>query len=430
MNEKMTPREQLERQNLEFQEEIIRITDGVYDAVGFDGSTCSMIEGEDGVIIIDTLRATESAETVMKEFRKITDKPVKAIVYTHSHEDHIGGAKIFADDTNPEIYCRANFDRDVAKKSPLQKAILNRGKRQFGRELPDKDIINRGVAPGRTPTGGVGEGYLPATQMFSEERISLRISNVDIELVAAPGETDDQLYVWLPAKKVLFSGDNYYKAFPNLYAIRGTKYRDVRVWAESLDKMSREDAEFLVPGHTRPVFGKTQVKESLENFRDAILSVYHQTIEAINKGLTPDELVEVVKLPPELADKPYLQEFYGSVPLAARAIFAGLLGWFDGNPTTLFPLSPLEEAQRIVSLSGGEEKVLTEMETASSNQDWQWVCELGDRIIRLGGANVKRASIIKVEALRALAENQSNAPARNYYLSCAHELEEKYSQDE
>jgi len=427
MKNEMTPREQLEKQALEFKKEIIPITDGVYDAVGFDGSTCSMIEGEDGVIMVDTLRGTEGAEAAWMEFRKITDKPVKAIIYTHSHEDHIGGASVFAENSNPEIYCRANFTRDIGKKSPLKKTIMKRGVRQFGRDLPDEDITIRGVAPGRTPTGGFGAGYLPATQMFSEERLSLRISDVDIELVAASGETDDQLYVWLPGKKVLFSGDNYYKAFPNLYAIRGTKYRDVRLWAESLDKMSRENAEFLIPGHTRPVFGAALVKESLENFRDAIRSVYDQTIEAINKGLTPDELVDVVKLPPELADKPYLKEFYGSVPLAARAIFAGMLGWFDGNPTTLFPLSPKEEAQRIINLSGGEETVLSEMETASSNKDWQWVCELGDRIIRLGGPNVKRAYILKTKALRALAEDQINAPARNYYLSCAHELKEEYT---
>jgi len=426
-NMKQKARQQLDEQAKEFRKEVIRITDNVYHAVGFDGSNAAMIVGSDGVVIVDTLRTTEAAEALLREFRKITDKPVKAIIYTHSHEDHTGGAAIFAGQDRPDIYARANFGRDIDEGSPVTGIIMRRGVRMFGRDLPDRDITIRGVAPGKTPTGGVGKGKLPPNEFLSEDRMTISVAGVDLDLVTAPGETDDQLYVWYPEKKVLFCGDNYYKAFPNLYTIRGTMYRDVRVWANSLDKMSKEGAEFLVTGHTRPVLGKAEVKDSIESYRDAVRSVFDQTIQGMNRGLTPDELVETVKLPPNLAAKPFLQEMYGTVPFAVRAIFAGYLGWFDGNPSNLYPLSPKAEAQRIARLAGGEENLMADLRKSAEQLDWQWVCQLADYIVALGGKNGIEARKVKARALRELGENQANPPARNYYLSSSIELEKQSS---
>lgn len=424
---KLAVRQQLDEQAKEFQKEVIRITDGVYHAVGFDGSNTAMIEGKDGLIIIDTLRSTEGAEAANREFRKISQKPVKAIIYTHSHEDHTGGAAVFAGMEKPDIYGRANFGHDAEEGSPVAKIIMRRGSRMFGRELPDKDITISGVAPGKTPTGGVGKGKLPLNQLLFmyEERMKISVAGVELELVTAPGETDDALYVWYPEKKVLFCGDNFYKAFPDLYTIRGTMYRDARVWAESLDKMSKQGAEFLVTGHTRPVLGNAQVKDAIESYRDAIRYVFDQTVEGINRGLTPDELVQSVKLPPNLSGKPFLKELYGTVPFAVRAIFAGYLGWFDGNATTLFPLTPKEEAQRLVRLAGGEDNLMSDLRKSADQQDWQWVCQLADHIVALGGNNVTEALKVKVNALRELGENQINPPARNYYLSSSIEMEKQ-----
>jgi alkyl sulfatase BDS1-like metallo-beta-lactamase superfamily hydrolase len=415
----------LDEQAKEFRKEVIRITDNVYHAVGFDGSNAAMIVGTDGVVIVDTLRATEAAEAVVKEFRKITDKPVKAIIYTHSHEDHTGGAAVFAGQDKPDIYARENFGRDVDEGSPVAGIIMRRGVRMFGRDLPDKDITIRGVAPGKTPTGGAGKGKLPPNKFLSVDRTTISVAGMTLELVTAPGETDDQLYIWYPEKKVLFCGDNYYKAFPNLYTIRGTMYRDVRVWATSLDKMSKEGAEYLVTGHTRPVFGKTEVKEAIEGYRDAIRSVFDQTVQGINRGLTPDELADTVKLPPHLASKPFLQEMYGTVPFAVRAIFAGYLGWFDGNPTSLIPLSPKAEAQRIADLAGGEENLMNQLRKSAGQSDWQWACQLADYVMALNGKFISEARQIKARALRELGENQSNPPSRNYYLSSSIDLEKQ-----
>lgn len=421
--EKLTPRQELEQQTKEFRKDIIEITDNIYTAVGYDGSNTSMIIGSDGVIIVDTLRALESAEVVNSEFRKISNKPVKAIIYTHSHTDHIGGASVFAGVDKPVIYARSNFSPDEGKTSPVASIVVKRGVRQFGRNLPDGDLINRGIAPARTPTGGVGKGYLPPTKTFSGKQLKTTIAGIEIELVAAPGETDDQLYLWLPEQKILFTGDNYYKSFPNLYAIRGTRYRDVLQWGRSVREMAQLDAVTLIPGHTRPVSGASEVRERLKNYSHAIFSIFEQTIAGINRGLTPDELVNTVSLPEELAGKPYLREYYGSVAWTVRSIFNGYLGWFDGNPSNLFPLSKKDEAIRIAELSGGTDALTERLTQAFLNNDFQWACQLADYVIALEDKNARQAKEIKARSLRALAESQLNAPARNYYNVSAQELE-------
>lgn len=418
----LTPLEELKGQKTQFQKELINVTDGVYAAVGYDGSNTAMIVGDEGLIIIDTLRALSAAKTAAEDFFSIADKPVQAIIYTHSHGDHTGGATAFAKRGQPEIYARANFTFDMDKGSPLSSIMMKRNIRQFGRDLPDKDLVNRGVAAARTPPGPLREGFLPPTRTFSEKRLEIVVSGVTLHLVAAPGETDDQLYVWAPEKGVLFCGDNHYHAFPNLYAIRGTQYRDVRKWSTSVAEMSELGAEFLVPGHTRPVFGKQEVKERLSNYSKAISHVYDETVKGMNQGLSADELAHAIHLPPELAEQPYLKEFYGAIPWAVRMIFSGNLGWFDGNPSNLFPLGPKEEAKQMAELAGGEERLMAALREALNSDNFQWGCQLADHIIALAGSFAEEAQRLKVDCLRALAGNQINAPAYNYYMSMANEM--------
>lgn len=415
-----TATDKLTTHSEEFRKEIITVTPGVYVAVGYGASNATLIEGEDGVIIVDTLDSTQAAETVLAEFRKITSKPVKAIIYTHSHRDHVSGSKVFAADSDPQIYAREPFSDMLGPKSVRQ--ILGvRAKRQFGIGLPPEELISIGIGPADRPKKGLGAGYLPPTDSFTSERLELTLAGTPIVLVAAPGETDDQLFVWLPENKILLCGDNYYKAFPNLYAIRGTPYRDVSQWADSLDKMVKMAPDHLIPAHTRPVSGASAVQDVLSGYRDAIRYVLNATLEGMNRGLTPGELVQEVNLPEHLAQKPYLQEFYGTVAWSVRSIYAGHLGWFDGNATNLYPLSSKDEAQRIAELAGGEKVLLKRARKALSKKDYQWAAKLADYLIALG-SSVPAAKALKAESLSALAIQQVNANARNYYLSSAQEL--------
>lgn len=419
------PLERLRGQNAEFEKQIIQVAPNVYTAVGYAGSNASMIVGRNGVIIVDTLPGLAAAKILRAEFSKFSDKPVKAIIYTHGHVDHIGGAKEFAGDDKPDIYARENFNGNSGPSSAFSG---KRAMRQFGRTLkPGTERINLGVGPAIQPMGGFGQGALPPTIKFSEERKSVNIEGVEIHLVAAPGETSDQLYVWLPKTKVLFAGDNFYRSFPNLYALRGTPYRDLIQWADSLDKMVGESAEVLIPGHTRPVIGAEKVRRALSDYRDAIRFVHDKTLEGMNKGLLPDELVDYVRLPEPLASRPYLTEFYGRVDTSVRAVHNGYVGWFDGNPTNLSNLSPRDEATRLAKLAGGQKSLLRAADKAHKEGDYAWALRLADHLIALGehkGAAVN----IKIASLRALADKTLNSPTRNYYLTVANELAEPKKQ--
>ncbi len=223
---------------------------------------------------------------------------------------------------------------------------------------------------------------------------------------------------------MLLPADNFYKSFPNLYAIRGTAYRDVTLWVKSLDKMRGLGAEYLVPHHTRPITGADIIYETLTNYRDAIQFVHDQTIRLMNQGLSPLEIVQRVKLPAHLARQPYLHEYYGTVSWSVRAIFDGYLGWFGGNATDLFPLSPDERAKRFVGLAGSEQRLVEHAKQALAKKDYQWALELCDQLLRINPES-KAVRQLKAEALRSLGSRQIAATARNYYLTQAQEVEKK-----
>ncbi len=403
----------------EFRREVIEVTDGVHVAIGYGLANAILIEGDDGVIIVDTMESEEAAIPVKAAFDQITSKPVKAIVYTHFHSDHTFGATIMAGDDNPDIYAHHttshHLDRIV---NVTRDTTYRRAMRQFGVLLPPGGVVNCGIGRALYFDSESTPGLLYPTRTYDGDRMELEIAGVKMILIHAPGETPDQTIVWLPDKSVLLPADNYYKSFPNLYAIRGTAYRDVTQWVKSLDIMRELRPQYLVPHHTRPLAGEDLIYETLTHYRDAIQFVHDQTIRLMNDGLTPDEIVRQVQLPPHLANQPYLQAYYGTVEWSVRAIFNGYLGWFGGNATDLFPLPPEEKARRIAELAGGEENLLRHARQASAQKDDQWALELADQLLRLD-PDMAEAASIRAESLRRLGEKQINATARNYYLTQA-----------
>ena len=411
-----------------FAREIIQLADDVYMAFGFAASNVYMIVGDDGLVIIDTTETTAAATNILAEFRKITDLPVKTIILTHSHRDHVSGASVFAGDDNPEVITsdRDSNDPLIDKMAHPRaiKAMQARTKRQFGIGLsyPD-EIIGIGVGPGDRPLQGMGAGILPATRLIPEQGAELTLSGIDLQLVMAPGETPDHMVVWYPEKKVLFCGDNFYRSFPNLYAIRGTIYREFDVWADTMNQLMAFAPEVLAPGHTKPIFGFETVKDVLTDYRDAIRHIVTETRDGMDAGLTIDQLAHRVTLPPELAEKPYLREYYGRVAFAVRAYFVGTMGWFDGNPTSLNPLSPEDEASRMIRLAGGAAAVWQEIDKARDDGEHQWALQLLDRLIH-AGADKAPAQQAKAAVLRDHAVGQINCPTRHYYIQSAKELEQ------
>lgn len=416
----------LKKRTEEFRKDVVQVADNVYTFTGHSVQPVSMIVGKDGLVVIDTGLDTISAKAVLVEMRKVTALPIKAIILTHGHGDHTGGLPVFAGEGSPDIWARNNLG---AENHAFEHAGLSinkkRGARQGGFLLPPEKRINNGVAQAYYPKRGGAvfseDKSLKPTHLLKKERKNITVAGIELDLVPVNGETEDALYVWHPEKRVLFSGDNFYKSWPNLYAIRGSAYRDVQAWADSVDMMLKENPDKLVPGHTRPITDKALVIEMLANYRDSIRFVFDKTIEGMNKGMTPDELVDFVKLPQKYADKDYLREYYGNIEWSVRSIFAGVLGWFDGNPTTLFSLPPADEAAKMADLAGGVDKLTAKAKQALSNGEAQWCAQLCDHLIALN-PDSKEARLLKADALEKLAENRLTATARNYYLTVAQEL--------
>jgi alkyl sulfatase BDS1-like metallo-beta-lactamase superfamily hydrolase len=408
-------REKLRAQSGEFRKEVIRVADGVYVAVGYSASNVILIQGSTGSIIVDTATDPAAARSIRTAFGDRLREPVQAIIYTHSHPDHSGGARVFAGTDHPEIY---SHQRLVEAVPDIGRAGRDGGD-QFGVALPESMYINAGVQLefGRV-TPPTREGYLPPTRTFSGDQLALTVAGVRLQLLYTPGETADGISVWLPEQRVLIPGDDFLRAFPNISPIRGARPRSPEDWIASLEKMIELGPEDVVPGHTRPVLSAAASRAALTAYRDGIKSILDQTIEGMRKGERPDELVQHVKLPPPLAENPYLQEFYGSVEWTVRGIYADRVGWFDGNPTSLFPLTAKDRAARLVGLIGGAEQVLARGREALTAREFEWAAELADYVLANDGANTS-AKRIKAQALTELGERQMNAIARNYYLSSA-----------
>jgi alkyl sulfatase BDS1-like metallo-beta-lactamase superfamily hydrolase len=410
----------------EFKKEVIEVTNGVHVAIGYALANAILVEGENSNIIIDTTGTIETAREVKALFDEINSNPIEAIIYTHNHGDHTYGATVFAEDSDPEIYAHDSTEEYLSRVIGIIRPIISaRTNRMFGNSLPKSEVENNGIGPfleigrdGRQP------GLLYPTKTFSD-KIKFEVGGVKVELFHAPGETNDQLFVWLPDKKALFPGDNFYKTFPNLYTIRGTPYRDLVGWVNSIDMMRYLQPEFLIPSHTRPLAGKDNIKKILTTYRDGIQFVHDQTVRLMNLGLGPDDIAEILVLPKHLRDSPFLKEFYGSPGWSAKNVFSGYLGWFNGNPSSLKPLLQMVEAENFIKLAGNWDSLFTIAEEAYLNGEFQWSLQLTDYLLKSKPSETK-ARLLRQSSLIALGNKESNPNSRYYYLSSAAELDKDY----
>ena len=413
----------------EFIPQIYSYENGIHIAVGYGIANSIMVEGEGGNIIIDAADSIYEAEKIYEEFKKININPIKAVIYTHNHGDHTFGAAFYTgiSDPKPKIIAHESTAHYVERILGILNPIISaRSSRMFGTFLPEDELINVGIGPFL----GVSQstpGYVKPDIVFSDE-LKITIAGIDIELYHAVGETNDQLFVWLPQHKALMPGDNIYKTFPNLYTIRGTTHRDVKGWVDSLDHMRSFEPEYLFPSHTKPLAGP-EVLETLTIYRDAIQYVHDQTIRLINEGYYPDQIVEMIELPQAIASSPFLSEFYGTVRWSVKSIFNGYLGWFNGNISDLDPLNRKEEAERIAKISGGAENLFSHLEDAIINEDMQWALQLSDHLLALE-FNIKKVKSYKAIASEHIGQRSSNPNKRNYFLSTAIELRPDFKTEE
>jgi alkyl sulfatase BDS1-like metallo-beta-lactamase superfamily hydrolase len=284
-----------------------------------------------------------AADDVMTAFRRYSQKPVIALIYTHFHHDHVGGSYAYLKYTvnnSCEVYAHELTASILAQFMGKTGSIGQiRAARQFGNYLPPEEFINSGIGPCLHFNPDCELSILSPSVTFSKE-LSLTLDGISLRLLHCPGETDDQIVIHVVDKDLLCAADNIYRAFPNLYAIRGTPSRDAYVWAHSLNVMASLNVTHLVPSHTQPITGRDAVREVLSVYRDAVLFVHDQTVRYMNKGYFLDDIVTQVRLPPHLIDHPYLQVPFSPLPYESCALL-----FLSTFPTVLLgptqPLPPL-----------------------------------------------------------------------------------------
>jgi alkyl sulfatase BDS1-like metallo-beta-lactamase superfamily hydrolase len=406
----------------EFEKQVISVSEKIHVAIGYSLANSIMVEAEEGKIIIDTTGTIETGREVRSLFDSLNPYPIKAVIYTHNHGDHVFGARAFVDNSETEVIAHETTEEYINRILGILRPIISkRSSRMFGSFFPEEAIENNGIGPfleiGRE---GRQTSLVYPTKTF-DESLELSISGLYIQLFHAPGETNDQIFVWIPKYKALFPGDNFYRAFPNLYTIRGTPYRDLAGWVKSIDMMRYLEPDLLIPSHSKPIKGAKEIRKHLTDYRDAIQFVHDQTVRLINKGMTPDQIANQIQLPEHLKSSPFLKEFYGTPQWSSKNVFTGYLGWFDGNPSTLNPVSEVEEAERIIKLSGGRSKIFSEAKKSLDEKDYQWALQLTDYLLLDDPSDVETKKI-RTSALNFLGEMSANPNARYYYLSSAAEL--------
>ena len=407
---------------------VYQVADSVYLAYGYALTSPAMIVGDDGVIIVDPPEDVNKGLRTLEEFRKFSDKPVKAVVYSRWHIDHYAGVAAYVSHEDAasgevKIIAHKTFLANMIKNSTggTGPIIAARVDYSLGSYL-DVDAEGR-INGGLGPDFVIENPSLIAPNTLVDDKLDITVAGVRMEIKWVPSEAPDEIAVWLPDLEVLHSVEILQgESFPNLHTIRGTRYRDPELWFTGIDTLREYPAKFMVPSHGRPVSGYEEVAETLTAYRDAIQYVYDQTLRHINKGLLPDDLVEVVKLPPHLANHPWLGDFYGGVPHSVRQIYFGEMGWFQGDPTFLAPKHPRESSTRYVNMMGGRDTVLEAARSAARAGDQQWTAELTTHLVRINTGDTD-ARLLKAQALRQIGYTQTNNNWRNWYLTSAQELD-------
>jgi alkyl sulfatase BDS1-like metallo-beta-lactamase superfamily hydrolase len=407
-----------------------QISEHVWAAIGYDLANTLLIHTDEGNVIVDVSTCPSAAREVKQALAEQAPAgPVKAIIYTHSHIDHVGGAIVWAEEGVP-IWATDGFIEHFFKQYMFfLEAERVRGKRQFGANVSEEELPCSSIGNNRyiNDLEAMSEiGFLVPTNTFSGSH-TLELGGIHIEMHEALGETHDQLNIWIPEDKTLCPADDFYWTFPNLYTIRGSSPRPIDAWIASIDAMRRFDAEHLIPMHTKPIHGNEEIAEALTTYRDGIQWIRDEVVRRANKGEDIDTIAESIELPEHLSDSPYLTELYGQVDWSARAYYTNELGWFDGSPSKLYPPNHNETASREIGLMGGANKVLDLADEALDSGDLEWAVHLLSKLEVSGLVEGDLEDTLQeklAESYNRLGLTISNTNGRGYLLESSLELSE------
>jgi len=413
---------------------LFKVTDGVYQVRGFSLANMTIVEGSTGLIIIDTLSTAGAArEAIDLYFAQRGRKPVKAIIYTHSHSDHYGGAKGVARDEDvasgaTKVFAPAGFMEAVVSESVTGgNAMSRRAQFQFGTPLPRGDRGNVDAGLGKMDSRGApgGGGVIAPTDSIEKPIETRTIDGVTMVFQLAPkSEAPAEMHIYLPQSHVLDMAENATHNLHNLLPLRGTEVRDANGWShyisEALERFG-PDAQVLIAQHHWPVWGNDRVVKRLQVQRDLYKYVHDQTVRLMNQGYGPADIAEVLTMPPGLENEWSARGYYGTLSHDAKAVYQKYLGWYDGNPATLNVLPPAEDAKKYVEYMGGATAVIARARGDFKAGNFRWVAQVMDQVVFADPAN-KEARNLAADAFEQLGYITESATWRNAYLLGAQEL--------
>jgi alkyl sulfatase BDS1-like metallo-beta-lactamase superfamily hydrolase len=409
---------------------LFQVSDRIWQVRGFDLANITFVKGETGWIIIDTLGSSETARAALDlANEKLGERPVVAILYTHSHTDHFGGAGglVSAADAAsgkvqviaPKGFLAAAVGENVIAGPAMQR----RAAYQFGVPLPKGVLgqMNSGIGPGLA----VGaNAIIPPNTEIDHTGQSLTVDGVRMVFQFTPGtEAPAEMNIDFPDWRIVDMAENANATQHNILTPRGAVVRDAKVWADNLTEALRlfGDSDILITSHGWPRFGKDTIGVYLARHRDAYAYLHDQTVRLMNKGLNGDEIAAQLKLPPALAQEWYDRPYYGSLSFNSRAVYQFYMGWYDGNPVHLNPTPPVDTGKRYVAAMGGAAKVRKLAKASYDAGDYAWAAELLNRVV-MADSTDKAAKDLLARCYDQLGWQAENSLWRNIYLTGALEL--------
>jgi alkyl sulfatase BDS1-like metallo-beta-lactamase superfamily hydrolase len=404
----------------------IEITDGVWALVGYHWGYKAVIEGKDGLILYDTGDDMEEAQEIMALIKEnISDKPIRTVIYSHAHYSF--GTRAIADAFGDDIIVIGHEDinSNLLESGGLGAAIPELSPVLLARTLEQFSILLPPDGPdGQSPTPvGKTKGFMQVNTPVTHGQ-KLTVDGVEMVFYTEfDSDTDDQAIVYLPAKGVVLN-NHLWPAYPNFYTLRGSVYRDPTMWANGIRLIRDLQPEYLINTHSIPISGREKIQEVLNGYYDAIMYLYDQTLRGILLGKTPDELRYWVQLPKDLAEQPNNQVSYGELSYYPPYIYQYALGWFGRDAENLNPISPPEQATKIVEGFGGVDAVKTELGETLANKEYAWSAELAGYLVKVVPEDPEARQLL-ADALRQMAYNTEATIPRSWYLTRALALEGK-----
>ena len=409
---------------------LFKVTDGIYQLRGFDIANMTLIEGSSGWIVVDPLTCRETSAAALAFARKhLGDKPVSAIIFTHSHGDHFGGIlgvispQEVAKRKIPVIAPDGFMEEATSENGLVGVGMVRRSSYQFGKDLERsaKGMVDTGL--GKAVAYG-SAGILPPNRIIKQPKENMDIDGVRFVFYNVPyTEAPAEMTFLLPDKKTYCGAEILCQTMHNLLPVRGAKARDSLRWANDLDQALEQtaDAEVFFAQHNWPIWGRARIAEFITKHRDVYKYTHDQTVRLINAGYTPREIADMIKLPKSLETYLNSRGYYGDLRHNVKAVYQFYMGFYDGNPANLNPLPPEESARRYLELFGGADKAIAAAQTAFDKGDYRWTAELLNHVVFAEPGN-KNAINLLARTYDQMGYMAEAATWRNSYLTAAAEL--------